>query len=403
MPDDRPLDSIQSPGELAELVDHLRASRRFAFDTEFVSESTFEPDLGLIQIATADRLALVDPLAVGDLTRFWDVLHDPAVEVVMHAAGEDLWIASRRSGRLPARVVDVQVAAGFVGFGYPVSLGHLAHQCLGVTLTTGDTRTDWLRRPLAESQLRYALDDVRHLLRIADLIEGRLDELGRRAWAEGEYVELLRSVEGRDEPERWRRLPGLSGLNRRGLEAARRLWLWRRDQARRVNRPVRHVLRDDVIISLAKKMPASPAELEQLRDMPRGMPRDRVAALLDCVEQARAAPAADLPEPPERHDESRGLAMVANLLSAVLNRCCAEHRVAPGLVGTASDLKDLARWHRAGRPAGHVPALAEGWRADVAGRQLLDVLAGRSTLRVGDIDSEMPLEIEPAPDAARAP
>jgi ribonuclease D len=402
MPDDRPLDVVTSHPQLAELARHLRDAGRFAFDTEFVSESTFDPELGLIQVATRDRLALVDPLAVDDLSPFWDVLHDPAVEVVMHAAGEDLWIALRRSGRLPARVVDVQLAAGFVGFGYPISLGQVIQQCVGANLSSGDTRTDWLRRPLSESQLHYALDDVRYLLQAADQIERRLEDLGRRDWVEDEYRELLRAVGSRDDLERWRRLSGLSGLSRRGLEAARRLWLWRRDQARRLNRPARHVLRDDIIITIAKKMPTTPAELEQLRDLPRGMPRDRVAALLDCVRAAKATPDADLPSPGERADESRGLTMVANLLSAVLNRCCAEHKIAAGLVGTVADLKDLARWERAGRPPDARPALAQGWRFEVAGRQLLDVVSGRSTLRVADIDSEMPLEIEPARDDSGA-
>ncbi len=151
---------IASQPAMDELVGHLRAAGRFAFDTEFVSEDTFEPILCLIQVATRDRLAVVDPLAVKDLSGFWDVVNDPEIEVVMHAAGEDLRIGRFQSGRLPARVVDVQVAAALIGFGYPLSLGNLIHGILGVSLPGGETRTDWRRRPLTEAQLRYALDDV---------------------------------------------------------------------------------------------------------------------------------------------------------------------------------------------------------------------------------------------------
>src|SRR5262249_18911243 len=158
---------ITTPQLLA-LVEHVRAMARFAFDTEVVLEDTFEPVLWLIQVATRERLALIDPLAVRDLDPFWDVVCDPAIEVVMHAAGEDLRICLIKSGRLPRRVYDVQLAAGLAGFSYPLSLVNLVGQVLGVSLSGGETRTDWRRRPLSSGQVEYALDDVRYLLDLAD-------------------------------------------------------------------------------------------------------------------------------------------------------------------------------------------------------------------------------------------
>ena len=260
---------VATPEDLADLVAHLRDSGRFAFDTEFVSEDTFEPVLCLIQVATQERLAAVDPLALGDMATFWEVVNDPTIEVVMHAAGEDLRIDSLSSGRLPERVVDVQVAAGLVGFGYPLSLGNLVFQTLGVSLVGGETRTDWRRRPLSDGQLRYALDDVRYLLDAADWFNARLDELGRRDWAEIEYRSLIESIRARDDEDRWRRLSGLNPLTRRGLELARRLSEWRRAEARRSNRPLRHILRDDLLIAIAKRAPSSRRDLEALRDFNR--------------------------------------------------------------------------------------------------------------------------------------
>ncbi len=132
---------------LLELVDHLRVAGRFGFDTEFVSEGTFEPVLCLIQVATTERLTTIDPLAIPDISPFWDVVTDPSIEVVMHAAGEDLRICHLQNGRLPERVVDVQLSAALVGYGYPISLGNLVRQELGITLAGGETRTDWRRRP----------------------------------------------------------------------------------------------------------------------------------------------------------------------------------------------------------------------------------------------------------------
>src|SRR3954452_8123992 len=260
---------IATPSGLAELVDHLRASGRFAFDTEFVSEETFEPVLCLIQVATRDRLAVVDPLAIRDLSPFCDVVIDPAVEVVMHAASEDLRICRFQTGKVPARVFDVQIAAGLVGFGYPLSLVNLIGQALRITVMGGETRTDWRRRPLSSPQLRYALDDVRHLLDLADSLSGLLADRGRTAWAEGEFAHFVDTIQNRVEEERWRRLPGLHQLSRRGLEIARRLAEWRHEEARRTNRPLRQVLRDDLLVAIAKRQPSSRRDLEALRDFNR--------------------------------------------------------------------------------------------------------------------------------------
>jgi ribonuclease D len=381
---------------LGELSRALRAAGRFAFDTEFVSEDTYEPVLGLIQVATDDVLAAIDPLAVGDLGPFWDVLLDPAIEVVTHAAGEDLRIVLGRTGRLPSRVVDVQIAAGLVGPTYPLSLNNLVRQSLGITLAGGETRTDWRRRPLTPSQLRYALDDVRHLLEIADRLEAQLQQLGRLEWAEDEYADLLIQVTERTtDTDRWRRLPGLHQLSRRGLELARRLDGWRRNEARRVDRPVRQVLRDDLLVGIAKRAPTTKRDLEALRDFNRPQLLSRSREFLDLINEGLAVPDADLPPHAERHDDGPGLSMVVSLLSATLNQACGERKVAASLVGTVADLKDLVRWHVDGRPDASRPALARGWRAEVCGQDLADVISGRRSLRIVDPTADVPVALDP--------
>jgi ribonuclease D len=394
-PVDAPL--ITTEPALRDLLDHVRACGRFAFDTEFVSEDTFEPVLCLVQVATRDRLANVDPLAFRDLKAFWEVVTDPAVEVVMHAAGEDLRICRLQMGRLPARVFDVQIAAGLVGFGYPLSLGNLVYQTLGVSVFGGETRTDWRRRPLSPSQLRYAVDDVRYLLPMADRIADRLRDAGRGAWAEEEFREFLAGIQGRDDESRWRRLPGLHQLSRRGLEAARRLAEWRIEEARRLNRPLRQVLRDDLLVAIAKRLPAGRADLEALRDFNRPQLLSKGPEILARIAQAQAVPADQLPEHAERREEGPGLTMVVSLLSAALTNCCSRQKVAVSLAGTVSDLKDLVHWHVQDRPEGQRPHLAAGWRDGVCGATLLDVLSGRAALRVVDPQADDPIAVEPVP------
>jgi ribonuclease D len=389
-----PEEIITTPAQLKGLLEHLQAIGRFAFDTEFVSEDTFEPVLCLIQVATRERLAVIDPLAVHDVRPFWDVVLDPAIEVVMHAAGEDLRICHIRTQALPQRVFDVQMAAGLAGLSYPLSLVNLVGQVLGISLAGSETRTDWRHRPLSTAQLNYALDDVRHLLELADHFTGRLAELNRTAWAEAEMADFIESIAQRADEDRWRRLPGLHQLSRRSLEMARRLSEWREDEARRQNRPLRQVVRDDLLVAIAKRQPRTRRDLEALRDFNRPALLNRSNEILAVVEQARAVPEAELPELPPRHEEPPGLSTVTNLLSAALAQCCVQNQLAGSLVANVADLKNLVRWHLGGRDDSDPPALLQGWRGELCGPLLLNVLEGKLALRVVDPESEFPVAIE---------
>jgi ribonuclease D len=394
MPDATPEAIVTTPAQLKPLVDHLRATGRFAFDTEFVSEETFEPVLCLIQVATHERLVVIDPLAVRDLGPFWDVVCDPSVQVVMHAAGEDLRICLLRTGSLPRRVFDVQIAAGLVGLNYPLSLVNLVGQVLGKSLAGSETRTDWRHRPLSAAQLHYALDDVRYLLDLADHFTDRLTQLGRMVWAEAEFDDFIESIAQRAEEDRWRRLPGLNQMSRRSLEMARQLALWREDEARRQNRPLRHLIRDDLLAAIAKRQPRNRRDLEALRDFNRPALLNRCQEILAILDQARAVPEDGLPELPARPEEPAGLSTVTNLLSAALAQCCVQNQLAGSLVANVADLKHLVRWHSDGRDDSHRPALLQGWRGQLCGRLLLDVLEGRLALRVVDPESEFPVALE---------
>lgn len=385
---------IETPAGLRELVDHIRAAGRFAFDTEFVSEETFEPILCLVQVATADRLAVVDPTRIRDMQPFWDAVLDPKLDVVMHAGGEDLRICRIQTGAVPTRIFDVQIAAGLIGYGYPLSLGNLVHQALGVNLLGGETRTDWRKRPLSPNQLRYALEDVRHLLDLADLFGDRLRQMKRTEWADTEFATFLHRIEHRDEEDRWRKLSGLHMLDRRGLELARRLYDWRLEDARRANRPLRHVLRDDLLVAIAKRKPNGRQDLESLRDFNRPHLLSRSDEILAVLSRGLATPVDDLPEVPARPDDRPGQSMVVSLLAATLSQSCARNRVAVGLVGGSNDLKELIRWHGLGQPADRLPELLRGWRGEVCGRTLLDVLSGRRALRIVDPESDVPVALD---------
>lgn len=386
---------ISTPAQLRELVEHVRAAGRFGLDTEFVSEDTFEPVLCLVQVATADRLAAIDPLAVRELGPFWELVHDARLEVVMHAAGEDMRICLLHTGAVPRRIFDVQIAAGVVGYGYPLSLVNLASQVLRISLSSSETRTDWRRRPLTTPQLRYALDDVRHLLDLADRLQAELKQMERSDWAEAEFADFLAATLDRAEQERWRRLPGLHQLSRHGLEAARQLAQWREDEARRQNRPVRQIMRDDLLVAIAKRLPSSRRDLEALRDFNRPALLNKSQAILAVLAEARSVPEDRLPELSQRPDDSPGASTVASLLSAALAQLCVQYKVSGSLLANVSDLKHLIRWYLEGRPEQGRPALLEGWRGELCGKLLLEILEGRRTFRVVDPASEYPVALEP--------
>ena len=190
-------------------------------------------------------------------------------------------------------------------------------------------------------------------------------------------------------------MPGLHQLNRRGLEVARRLVDWRLDEARRLNRPLRQMLRDDLIVAIAKRQPSNRAELEALRDFNRPYLLSKTHEILAAITGAQAAPVDELPEHAERHDEGPRITMLVALLSAALANSASQNRIAAGLLGVSTDIKELIRWHVQGRPESSPPRLATGWRRAICGETLLGVLAGHRRVRVVDPLAEVPITVEP--------
>src|SRR5438067_1301632 len=182
-------DFITSDQHLRDYCQAIAAAPVVAFDTEFVSEHSYQPELCLIQLAAEGRLAIVDPLEVQDLSPLWELLTAPERETLVHAGREEYRFLLRHAGRPPARWFDVQIAAGLIGMEYPASYGTLSARLLGKTISKDETRTDWRRRPLTERQLEYALLDVADLEAIRDVLHSRLNELGRTAWVASELAE----------------------------------------------------------------------------------------------------------------------------------------------------------------------------------------------------------------------
>jgi ribonuclease D len=388
---DLPEQIVTTPEELRVCLDHLAACRRFGFDTEFVGENTYHPHLCLVQVATSERLFLIDPLAVGPLDAFWRLVVNPQHLVVVHAGREEVRLCRLWAGETPEHFFDLQIAAGLVGLAYPLGAGALIHQLLGVQLAKAETLTEWRDRPLTAAQIRYAFDDVRYLLAVHELIGGRLDALGRADWAREEFARMAAAATPDDVPaEKWRKLRGLGSLDRRRLAIVRSIYNWREEMAARMNRPARTIVRDDLIVEIARRNPSRERDLQPIR----GLPRRDLAAIIRAVELARALPAEQWPRAAEREQDPPQVGLVANVLQAVLGDFCARHELAPGLVATSNDVKLLVRAQMQGAPPPAESLLTQGWRNQHVLPELLAVLEGRRSLRIVNVRADSPFVVE---------
>ncbi|HJT30822.1 MAG TPA: HRDC domain-containing protein [Pirellulales bacterium] len=384
---------ITTERQLADLCRRLSDARWIAFDTEFVSEHTYRPQLCLVQVGIEGHLAAIDPLVVGDLTPFWQTLADGDHETIVHAGREELVFSLAATGRPPARMFDVQLAAGFIGMEYPAGYGNLISRLLGRTPRKGETRTDWRRRPLSERQIDYALEDVRHLPDLRDKLRCRLEELGRVEWFETEMGDFQAEVAGMHTRERWRKVAGSSGLSGRSQAIVRELWQWREQEASRRDCPIRRVLRDDLIVELAKRRSADPKQIRAVRGLERGDLQRHLPDMCRAIARALDVPDDACPET-IRRDASPQLTMLGQFLSSALSSICRAAEVAPSLVGTPNDVRELVAYQLGELQTDEPPVLAQGWRAEVVGHLLDDLLAGKVSIRIRDPRAEQPLAFE---------
>jgi ribonuclease D len=389
-------ESINSPAKLAALCSRLATADRIGIDTEFVSEDTFRPELCLVQVATRDVLAVIDPYKSGDLTSFWRMLADGNHVTIVHAAREELNFALTACGGPPAKLFDTQLAAGFCSAEYPSSYGSVVTRFLNARPAKGEQRTDWRRRPLSPEQIDYALEDVRYLLPLYETLKSKLEKLKRIEWLQEEMGRWLSDVHDSRERPRWRRVSGLGNLPPRGLAIVREIWLWRRAEAERRNIPPRRVLRDDLIVELARRKNDDPERIRDVRGMHRGMKRETLQQLADCVTRGLSAPLGDIER--RSHESMPGqLNLLGQFLSPALSSICRSANVATSLAGTATDVRDLIAYRLGFGDASddEPPLLACGWRAELVGHLIEDLLAGRKSIRIEDPLSEHPLAFDP--------
>lgn len=361
---------IDRQEDLDALVATLVDEPRYALDTEFHRERTYYPKLALVQLAwrtaVGQELALVDPLAV-DVASLGRLFASEAL-CVIHAAQQDLDVLTHAVGSVPERMFDTQMAAGFVGYGTP-SLVSLLQGEIGVSPPKGDRLTDWLRRPLSDSQRQYAASDVEYLLEVHERLVMQLSESGRLVWAEDACEELrTRPTSGSAPEDAWLRLKDARALRPGARAIAQSLAAWRERRAMRSDVPVRQVLADLAILGIAQRGPTTVTELAQARGVDDRHARGAIAEeILGAVRAARDAPAPS--SPPSADDLDRNLRPAVTLVSAWVGQLARDERLDPALLATRADIVAILRGDDDAR-------LSMGWRNELVGDGIRRLLGG---------------------------
>lgn len=387
MTDDRPDTSVTFVDDealLERLVAEIATESRVGVDTEFLREKTYHPRLCLVQVATSRGIWLVDPLKGLDLRPLGAALAAPGLQVVVHAGRQDLEIFHDQLGAVPTDVLDVQLAAGFAGHGASLPYGRLVELTLGATLVKGEAYTDWCQRPLTEAQLRYAADDVRYLLDIADALVDALRSLGRLSWAEEEMASLSDAASYEPRPgDAWRRVAGRGSLSGRQTAALREVARWREEAASRRDLPRGWVVKDPTLVEIARRSPSSVEGLKKIRGLNAREAEKSGRDILAALERGRSAPPVESGAVPPRSAQIQAR-MVSGLADAVVRARCEAAGIATELVATRSELEAVLADVLAGRIEDGKHRLLTGWRRELAGDAVIDLVKGKVGVRVVD-------------------
>ena len=388
-------DFITKDEQLLQYCQRLQDCSLIAFDTEFVSEDTYRPDLCLIQVAAGGELAIIDSLAINDVGPFWEAIARPGHQTIVHAGRQEIQFCLEAIGHRPHALFDIQVAAALVGMEYPAAYSTLVYRLLGTSLQKGETRTQWRHRPLSERQLDYALQDVVYLEAIFKKLQRQLQDMQRLEWMTDEMDSWQSELERLDLTERWRRVSGTSGLRRRGLGIVRELWQWRENESRRRNMPPKRLLRDDLIVEMARRETSDQRAIRSLRGLERGHLQKYLPDIAAAISRAIQLPESELPTRPHRQERPQ-LTLLTQFLATALSSLCRSSQIAPGIVGASQDVRDLISYHLKLDDEGEeeLPLLARGWRAEIVGRVIDDLLDGRLAIRITDPLSDQPLSFE---------
>lgn len=375
---------IDDDSQLKAFVKRCCTSPYMAIDTEFLREKTYYARLCLIQVAIEGEVAIIDPFAIKDITLLNDALTSPDVVKIFHASSQDIEILYHETGVVPRPVFDTQIAAALLGKSQQASYSSLVSSYCSVNLPKKDSFTDWSQRPLKDSQIRYAADDVVYLPQIYyDMVEV-LNEKNRLHWLDEAFEEISSPEKYEIKPEeRYRKLRRVNQLNAQQMAAAREFAAWRELKAQKINVPRKWIVSDEQIVEACRREARTIDELFMVRGMRESLRAEDARQAVACIKKGLSCPKEQLPQVHEKPKNEHNVDIVVDLMNAVVHLRARENHIAPQMLAPQAELMKLARGHD------DECELLKGWRYKVIGKELKELLKGKFSLRIADGNLEI--------------
>lgn len=367
---------VDNNDALQKLCESIKDATILILDTEFIREKTYRARLCLIQIATDNLIACVDPIAIDDISALMNIIHDTSKLKVLHAARQDYEIFYDLDKKLPQPLFDSQLAASLLGLGDQVGYGALVSKILGVQLDKAHTRTDWSKRPLSHAQLRYASDDVYYLRQLYPLLKQQLIEQGREDWLNDEFQALCEPGLYITHPEdAWNKVKGINRLRPRQLAAAKNIAQWREEMAIKSDKPRRWILADDILLAAAQLMPKNISQLNSIVNIKKSTTENSGDAILNCIKNAFELSETELPSVARPTRLSADQEIIADLLMTQLKLVANEQNISPANIASRKMIEKVINGEK------DIPLL-KGWRYHLAGEKIQQLLNGEHCLQI---------------------
>lgn len=365
---------IDTPEALNTFCQQIADATWMTVDTEFLREKTYYPQLCLIQVATDDHIACIDPLALDDLSPILDLFYNPDTTIVFHAARQDLELLYLLRDELPSNVFDTQIAATILGYGEQIGYGNLVKQCIDIDLDKAHSRTDWTKRPLDPAQIEYAADDVRYLRDVYKILTQQLADKNRTHWLDDDFATLTNLDTYKPVPDNsWRKVKGFGRLKGIQLAILQRLAAWREQRAIKSNRPRRWILKDDVLLDLAKLAPESADKFSLIRNFEAGTIKHHGDTLLAEIKLAKAEPKEQWPVLKKVQPLTQQQNAIADALMALLRKFCDKQSISPVAVASRKEIERLVAGEE------DLP-ITQGWRNEIVGVHLQAFIDGKLSI-----------------------
>lgn len=378
---------IDTNEALALSCDTIRRSKVICIDTEFHRETTYYPELALIQISNGEYTCCIDPLPITNFTPFLALLTNTNVTKVLHASGQDLEIFNHLFDTLPSPMFDTQIAAGLLGYGDQIGYAALIHKELNIDIDKSQSRTDWLKRPLNKDQIHYAASDVYYLAKAYPKMVEQLKSLNRLEWLQGDFSALCMPAKYIvDTNKIWNKVKGNQKLRGLQLATLQALAAWREEVAQKRNRPRRRIIPDDALIDIARLKPDSAEKIKKLRSLNKTrLSSEDAEQILQRMSNALRMTQEHWPKHVKRHKLNMTEEALVDALMALLKLKAHEHRITPLNLASRKDLESLLQGKT------DIP-LMQGWRYTHAGQVIEQFLDGKSSLQ--RVSGELQLQIE---------